>query len=108
MLETLDDKLIRVLEAAEKGVDELIKVLKAPIFAESEKDENGEDIIFADISADKMKNAAMAKKTALMDAVEMIEKIRHERDKISDSPATTVEAGKKGFAEGKARNSNGR
>ena len=47
-------KKIEIVEAAKQAIDELIKVLKSPIITHAEDD----------ISADKMKNAASAKRLA--------------------------------------------
>ncbi len=75
MSEDLKDKRLRLIVAAEKGVDELIKVL------ETKKITNDE----SDVTSDKMKNAASAKKLAFMDAIEMLEKISSEKDKMEDA-----------------------
>lgn len=98
MLENLKDKKDRVLRAAEKSVDELIKVLEQPIVNYSIDD---------DLSADKMKNAAAAKRLAFEDALSIIERIDAERAKDSDSSMPVVLVGSGGFAEGRAR-SNGK
>jgi hypothetical protein len=96
MSEDLKAKKIRLLSASEKGVDELIKVLEQPIIT------NGTDL--SDLGADKMKNAVAAKKLALLDALEMIDTINKERDKIeNESKNISVTAGKQGWAEGRAK-----
>lgn len=89
MSEGLKDKKNRVLVAAEKAVDELIKVLEMPILTSSEED----------LTADKMKNAASAKRLAYEDAIYMLEKIEMERGKIEEGPVPVVSLGEKGFAE---------
>ena len=83
-------KKVEILEAAKIAIDELIKVLKAPIVTHSEDD----------ISADKLKNAASAKRLAFEDALNMLTKIEDEenRDRSPD-----VTAGTGGFAEGRAK-----
>jgi hypothetical protein len=93
MSETLKDKKNRLLAAAEKGVDELIKVLEEPIITNAEED----------LSADKLKNAAQAKKLAFLDAIEMLQKIQQERDSEDAEKISTVQIGKQGFAEGRAK-----
>lgn len=93
MSEDLKAKKNRLLSAAEKGVDELIKVLEEPIITKGEED----------LSADKMKNAAQAKKLAFLDAIEMLQKIQQERDSDSEEKISTVQIGKQGFAEGRAK-----
>jgi CHASE3 domain sensor protein len=84
-------KKIEILEAAKVAIDELIKVLKEPIITRSEDD----------ISADKLKNAASAKRLAFEDALNMLQKIEEEENKSSDSP--TINVGNGGFAEGRAK-----
>ena len=84
-------KKIEILEAAKIAIDELIKVLKEPIITRSEDD----------ISADKLKNAASAKRLAFEDALNMLQKIEEEENKSSESP--TINVGNGGFAEGRAK-----
>jgi len=95
MLENLKDKKDRVLRAAEKSVDELIKVLEQPIVNYSIDD---------DLSADKMKNAAAAKRLAFEDALSILERIDAERAKESESEVKVIVSGNGGFAEGRAKN----
>lgn len=94
MLENLKDKKDRVLRAAEKSVDELIKVLEQPIVNYSIDD---------DLSADKMKNAAAAKRLAFEDALSILERIDAERAKETLGSMPVVLSGSGGFAEGRAR-----
>jgi CHASE3 domain sensor protein len=84
-------KKIEILEAAKVAIDELIKVLREPIITRSEDD----------ISADKLKNAASAKRLAFEDALNMLQKIEEEENKSSESP--TINVGNGGFAEGRAK-----
>jgi hypothetical protein len=84
-------KKVEILEAAKVAIDELIKVLKEPIITRSEDD----------ISADKLKNAASAKRLAFEDALNMLQKIEEEENKSSDLP--TINVGNGGFAEGRAK-----
>ena len=84
-------KKIEILEAAKVAIDELIKVLKEPIITRSEDD----------ISADKLKNAASAKRLAFEDALNMLAKIEEEENKSSELPIINV--GNGGFAEGRAK-----
>lgn len=67
-------------------------MLKSPIITHAEDD----------ISADKMKNAASAKRLAFEDAMYMLNKIEEEENKAAAGPEVTL--GKSGFAEGRARN----
>jgi hypothetical protein len=82
-----------IVEAAKQAIDELIKVLKSPIITHAEDD----------ISADKMKNAASAKRLAFEDAMFMLNKIEEEESKATEGPIVEVTLGKSGFAEGRAR-----
>ena len=93
MSEDLKDKKKRLLAATEKGIDELIKVIESPIIT------HGED----DLSADKMKNAAAAKRLAFEDALEMLRKVEEERNNMKQGTVAVIEAGKSGFAESRAK-----
>lgn len=84
-------KKVEILEAAKVAIDELIKVLKEPIITRSEDD----------ISADKLKNAASAKRLAFEDALNMLQKIEEEENKSSQ--IATINVGNGGFAEGRAK-----
>jgi hypothetical protein len=91
MSESLRDKKIRVLTAAKKAVDELIKVLEDTIIGNSDE---------GDISADKMKNAAMAKRLAFEDALTMLDRIRTEEESLNQSDEISEAArSTRGFAE---------
>jgi hypothetical protein len=83
-------KKIEIVEAAKQAIDELIKVLKSPIITHAEDD----------ISADKMKNAASAKRLAFEDAMYMLTKIEEEESR--EAQPAEVTAGKGGWAEGRA------
>lgn len=91
-------KKIEIVEAAKQAIDELIKVLRSPIITHAEDD----------ISADKMKNAASAKRLAFEDAMYMLNKIEEEENKASETPIAEVTLGKSGFAEGRAKLKNGK
>lgn len=90
----LKEKKKRVLEAAELAVEELINVLK-------EKIVSFED----DLSADKMKNAAAAKRLAFEDAIIILDKIQEERDKMNVVESTVIipDTSKGGFAENRGK-----
>ena len=85
-------KKVEILQAAKLAIDELIKVLKEPIITHAEDD----------ITADKMKNAASAKKLAFDDALAMLHKI--EEEESDKEQVKIIDAGKNGFAEGRAKN----
>ena len=61
----MSNKREEILKAAMVGIDELIGVLRDPIIS------NPED----SLSADKMKNAAAAKRLAFDDALYMLERV---------------------------------
>lgn len=98
MSEDINQRKWKVLLAAEKAVDELINVLNDPIIGNSDE---------GDISADKMKNAAAAKRLAFEDALFMLERIDLERLKMSEVAEKIITTGNKGFVEGRAKG-NGR
>ena len=97
MSEDLRAKKERLLKAAEKGVDELINVLESSIGS-----------IEGDLAADKMKNAAAAKRLAFEDALAILKGIEEERIKIEEGPVPEVILGASGFAEGRSKKQNGR
>lgn len=72
-----DHKELRksIISAAYKSVLELIKVLSDEIIT----DDN-----MSDISADKMRNAVLAKKAALDDAFYILSRIESEEDNLND------------------------
>ena len=69
-METKKTKL-RIIQAGQKAVEELIKVAK-------EKIVDSED----DVSADRLKNAAATKKLAIFDAFEILNRIQAEQDML--------------------------
>lgn len=85
----------RILSAGERAVDELIKVLNQPILNDGE--------VFTDLAADKMKNAAAAKRLAFEDALSITERIEKERTKILDGQNPEKVIGNESFAEKHAR-----
>lgn len=98
MPESIRDKKVRLLLAAEKAVDELIEVLNDKIIGNSALSESEKSNL---LSADKMKNAAAAKRLAFEDALFILENIEKERGKIEEGPIPVVTLGNKGFAEGR-------
>jgi hypothetical protein len=84
-----------IISAAYKSVTELIKVLADEIITD---DPN------VDISADKMRNAVLAKKTALDDAFYILNKIEAEQDLLDGTTKTKEDEPKfKSFAEKRSR-----
>ena len=85
---------LQIIEAGEKAVKQLVKVAKEDIIKFDSEDE---------LAADRLKNAAATKKLCIMDAFEIIKKLKEERDllegNISDSKNNTL----KGFAESRSK-----
>lgn len=94
-----DNKQLKqmIISAAYKSVTELIKVLADEIITD---DPN------VDISADKMRNAVLAKKTALDDAFYILNKIESEQEILDGTEKPKEDEPKfKSFAEGRSRGS---
>lgn len=68
----------QIISAAYKSVTELIKVLGDEIISDDE----------GDISADKMRNAVLAKKQALDDAFYILNKIEIEKENLEEGEET--------------------
>ena len=82
-----------IILAGHKAVEELIKVAKEAIVDSD-----------ADISADRLKNAAATKKLAIFDAFEILNRIQEEEDMLNEKPKeeiTTKAFG--GFAERRSK-----
>jgi hypothetical protein len=95
MLNNYEDKVERIIKAGERAVEELIKVLHSEIITDDPD---------KDITADKMKNAASAKKMALNDAFDILNRIELERDKLNGTE-TKQDDKIKTFAESRGRKS---
>ena len=94
MRDTREIKL-RIIEAGYKAVSHLIKVAEEDIInAESD----------TDVSADKMKNAAAAKKLAIFDAFEILSRIEAEKENLDaiDQGVSRIDT-KQGFAERRSK-----
>ena len=84
---------MKIIQAGQKAVEELIKVAK-------EKIVDSDD----DLSADRLKNAAATKKLAIFDAFEILNRMQLEEDMLSDKPKEVkVEKTFNGFAEGRSK-----
>ena len=97
----MDSKLIKqkkkVLEAGRVAVDELTKVLESIVI----KLDNGEEDTV--LAADKMKNAAAAKKLAFTDALDILQRIEEEEELIEEALNNEgKDESKGGFAERRA------
>ncbi len=84
---------MKIIQAGQKAVEELIKVAK-------EKIVDSED----DVSADRLKNAAATKKLAIFDAFEILSRLQEEEEMLNDKPKEKKEERSfKGFAEGRSK-----
>lgn len=87
---------LRIIEAGYKAVNHLVKVAEEDII-----NGNADSI---DVAADKLKNAAAAKKLAIFDAFEILSRIEAEKESID-----ALEKGlsktdtKQGFAERRSK-----
>lgn len=95
-----EETILRVIEAAEKAVDELIKVAEEKIIT-GRPDE--------DLAADRLKNAAATKRLAIEDAFTILQRIETEREKLDGEGESKEDKGKntgfQSFAESKGRKS---
>jgi hypothetical protein len=94
MKDTKEIKL-RIIEAGYKAVNHLVKVAEEDII-NTESD--------TDVSADKMKNAAAAKKLAIFDAFEILSRIEAEKENLesADKGISKTDT-KQGFAERRSK-----
>ena len=91
-MNTKETKL-KIIQAGQKAVEELIKVAK-------EKIVDSDD----DVSAEILKNAAATKKLAIFDAFEILNRIQLEEDILNEKPKEVKEQKTfKGFAEGRSK-----
>lgn len=101
-----DSRQIReeLITAGRTAAEELINVAKAKIIKKGGIDFND------DLAADKMKNAAAAKKLAIFDAFDILSKVDEEERKIKEEDGEVIEEKKTkkksdfgGFAENRAK-----
>jgi len=83
----------RIIDSGYKAVEELIKVAEERIVTHADDD----------LSADKLKNAAQAKKLAIMDAFEILKRVEEENNIIEGVVNNQVNTNR-GFAESRAKN----
>ena len=94
MKDTKEIKL-RIIEAGYKAVNHLVKVAEEDII-NTESD--------TDVSADKMKNAAAAKKLAIFDAFEILSRIEAEKENLDSADRGISKTDtKQGFAERRSK-----
>ena len=97
MKDTKEIKL-RIIEAGYKAVSHLVKV--------AEEDIIGADVegLSIDLAADKMKNAAAAKKLAIFDAFEILSRIEAEKENLDSADRGISKTDtKQGFAERRSK-----
>lgn len=97
MRDTKEIKL-RIIEAGYKAVSHLVKV--------AEEDIIGADVegLSIDLAADKMKNAAAAKKLAIFDAFEILSRIEAEKENLDSADRGISKTDtKQGFAERRSK-----
>lgn len=89
----MSDKDLRkeIIDAARIAVKELIKVAKEPIVTNSEDD----------LSADKLKSAAQAKRIAVEDALSILARVEEEEMFSSEIPDSVKS--REGFAERRSK-----
>ena len=86
---------LKIIEAGEKAVRQLIKVAKEDIIKPDPQD---------DLAADRLKNAAATKKLAIFDAFEILNRIQEEENLLEGkTPEKTEKKAFKGFAEGRSK-----
>jgi hypothetical protein len=96
MREDTKDIKLRIINAGYKAVSHLIKVAEENII-------NNEGDT-ADVAADKMKNAAAAKKLAIFDAFEILNRIEAEKENIDSAERGVSKTDtKQGFAERRSK-----
>jgi hypothetical protein len=81
-----------IINSGYRAVEELIKVAQDEIITDTEDD----------VSADRLKNAAAAKKLAIFDAFEILNKIQEEEALLENRPKEKEESFK-GFAERRSK-----
>jgi hypothetical protein len=96
MREDTKDIKLRIINAGYKAVSHLIKVAEENII-------NSDDDS-ADVAADKMKNAAAAKKLAIFDAFEILNRIEAEKENLDSAERGVSKTDtKQGFAERRSK-----
>lgn len=91
---------LRIIDAGYKAVQHLIEVAEEKI-VQKNVDSEGE---ISELAADRLKNAAAAKRIAIFDAFEILNKIELEREslEIESNGQSKVES-KQGFAERRSK-----
>jgi hypothetical protein len=84
---TVEETKLKIIKAGQIAIRELIRVAEEQILTGDE----------GDVSADKLKNAAAAKKMAIFDAFEILSRIEEEKNILEGTIVTQEKKG--GFAE---------
>jgi hypothetical protein len=83
-----------IIQAGRKAIQELIKVAEEPIITNTDDD----------VSADRLKNAAATKKLAILDALEILNRITEEEAILENKPVEKEEKKSfSGFAERRSK-----
>ena len=85
---------LRIIEAGNQAVEQLIKVAKEKIIKPDPDD---------DLAADRLKNAAATKKLCIFDAFEILKRIEEEREALEGKDINTKVDTKQGFAERRSK-----
>lgn len=100
----------KVIKASFKAVDELLKVIEEEIIVDVDFDDDDvkKAMEQSALSADKLKNAAQAKKQSIFDSFDILDRVKAEEEKlnVSESQSESKEEKKHGkvpFAEKYAR-----
>lgn len=88
---------MRIIKSSQKAIDELIKVIEEEIIVDVDFDEPDvqKALEKSELSADKLKSAAQAKKLAITDAFEIIDMVTKEENKIKEAEEEEKDGGKK-------------
>lgn len=101
MVKDTADLKRRVIEAGYKAVEHLIKVAEEKVIKDGDYDDES-----SNLAADRLKNAAAAKKIAIFDAFEILSKIEAEKEILeSDNNGKGKVDSNQGFAERRSRQS---
>lgn len=95
-----DPRSIRksIISAGYSAISHLIEVAEKPIFKDGEEDGLG-----SDIAADRLKNAASAKKLAIEDAFSILSRITTEEELLSEGDNAEDSKKRSSHAERRAR-----
>lgn len=98
MREDITDLKLKIINAGYKAVKHLIKVAEEDIISSEIEGITG------DLAADKLKNAAAAKKLAIFDAFEILNRIEAEKENLDSARnGINIIDTKQGFAERRSK-----